>query len=562
MLASADFTRNSVGPSSACGRGGTFMSLKILSVLLASSMVSVLVACGGDQVASDAPNATSGGNENNNPPPGAECENGATRCDGDARQSTCENRAFAASVACVGEAVCRDGACRAPTSKQLAQAKELGEMLTYVKGQTAWHSPLDWESLRLQGRKQIIGGDGTDRAYFGALYKAFHAVPQGHQGLYLNGSGVKSCGRLVPFMSYSQRGACARPHGTKGAVIVTNARANNLLGVKAGDIITRIVYASVGGASTNVIATLADRPMCAASKPSASFNDAVTAATFTDLLEKGDEISIESPNGTTRTFTMPDGQTLTGDLNQALSCQDPLGRNTGVAVEAEMRPDGVGVIRLPGFTDAEQVFPENPTQAELDEYRNAFEAKIKTAFDTVKSAPMIVWDIRGNGGGLTMVGLGIASGFPGASPLPLSHCVARKPNTDPPEFDTFHYASYALSPAATKFPYTGKVAILIDGLNYSAADYFPLAVKTRTNALVVGAGTAGAYGATSTSKAFNGNGLPFNVSVDLNRCVDDQTGAPLEGKSVAPSIPVDYLPSDLAAGKDTILERAIASLKK
>ena len=284
----------------------------------------------------------------------------------------------------------------------------------------------------------------------------------------------------------------------------------------------------------------------------------VTATTFSDLLVPGEEITAESPDGMTRTMTVPDVP-LTGDLGSALWCGDPFSRDMRVPVESELRPDGVGVIRPPGFTDPEQQFPTDPTEESIAEYRAKFEAKIQAAFDKVKSAPAIVWDIRGNGGGLTLVGLGIASGFPGARADTISYCEGRKPGSDPPAFYAFRGAEYALTPGG-RFSYSGKVAVLIDGIDYSAADYFPLAVKTRTNALLVGKPTAGAYGATSKSKMFDGP-PQFNVSVDVNRCSSVDDGKPLEGRGVAPHVIVDYDPKDLAAGKDTVLERAILELK-
>ena len=51
----------------------------------------------------------------------------------------------------------------------------------------------------------------------------------------------------------------------------------------------------------------------------------------------------------------------------------------------------------------------------------------------------------------------------------------------------------------------------------------------------------------------------FSVTVDVNRCADAD-GVPLEGRSVVPHVLVDYDPVDLAAGRDTVLERAIQEL--
>ncbi|MBX3262594.1 MAG: hypothetical protein KF782_23135 [Labilithrix sp.] len=508
--------------------------------LVALPLGAALVACSVD--ASSAPPADAdAGNVD------APCEEGASRCDGD-RIATCAGGVFGAAAPCEGESVCRDGACRAPTDAQLAQAAELASVLEYVREETAWHAPIDWDALRVDGRKRVLGGDGSDLAYFTALFHAFVAVPQGHQGLYL----ARGCGKLVPYPDRSQRGACGRPHAR--GVVVTSVKANNALGLKVGDLVTRVGDASGGG----VLEALAERPMCATSRPSASYRDATTAATFSDLLLPGEEILVESPDGATRAVKVPDAP-LPGALGSALSCQDPFSRSTAVPVEATLRPDGVGVIRLPGFLDPQQPFPQNPTEESIAAYRAAFQAKILAAFDEVKAAPAIVWDVRGNGGGLTLIGLEIASGFPGARAETISYCRARVPKSDPPAFDSFRYAEYALTPGGP-FAYAGKVAVLVDGLDYSAADYFPLAARTRTDAILVGAPTAGGYGATSKMKLFDGPPA-FNVSVDSNRCAAADDDAPLEGRGVIPHVAVGYEPKDLAAGTDTVLERAVAELE-
>jgi C-terminal processing protease CtpA/Prc len=514
--------------------GGVRSPVAIVSLLLSS-----LVACTSETSSSNEATNTSG------PPPSAACAEGATRCEGDL-VGTCTNGAFGASVACEGESVCRDGGCRAPTEAQLAQATELASMITYVEETSAYPYPLDWGKLRADGRKSILGGDGSDLAYTGALFRAFAAVPQRHQTFYLE----KGCGSLIPYASFSTRGACGQPHSR--GIVVTAVKPTNPLGLKKGDLVTRVANTSGAG----VRELLSARPMCGASFPSTSNRDAVVATTFTDLLVAGEEIEIESPDGTKRTVTVPDAPL--GTIANGLSCTDPFAR-AHVPVESELRADGIGIIRLPGFTDPEQNFPSNPTQEALDAYRAKFEAKIQAAFDKVKSAPAIVWDIRGNGGGLTLVALGIASGFLGARAEPLSYCEARVPKTSPPQFDTFRYAEYALTPGGS-FAYSGKVAVLIDGLDYSAADYFPLAVKTRTNAKLFGAPAAGAFGATSETKSFDGPPA-FSVSVDVNRCSSAEDGQPLEGKGTTPHVAVEYDPKDLASGKDTVLESAAASLK-
>ncbi len=506
------------------------------SLLAAFASALLLLACTTEQSPGSATNVTPDGGA------APACEEGATRCDGELL-ATCTNGAFGAPAACEGESVCRDGACRAPSAEQLAQAEELASMLAYIRAQTAWHGAIDWEKLSLDGRREIFRGDGSELAYVTALYHAFVAVPQGHQGFYLK----RGCGELIPFANNSLRGACGRPH-TRG-IVVTSVSSKNALGLQKGDLVVGLGSAR----GHDVLGALADRPMCTASMPSASARETFTATTFADLLAPGEEIEVESPDGTTRTVKVPDDAI---DVSSALSCTDPFSRPL-VVVESEIRPDGVGVIRLPGFTDPEQKFPVDGTG--IDQYRAKFEAKILAAFEKVKSAPAIVWDVRGNGGGLTLVGLNIASGFPGARAEPISYCEVRKPDTDPPAFEQFSVAEYLLTPGGP-FAYSGKVAVLIDGLDYSAADYFPLAIKTRTNATLVGAPSAGAFGATSGTKSFDGPPA-FDVSIDVYRCSSSETRTPLEGNGITPHVAVEYDPKDLAAGKDTVLERAVSLVK-
>lgn len=443
-------------------------------------------------------------------------------------------------VVCQADESCKAGECVPPTEEQRAQASELELYAGYIKDNTAWHSPLDWPAIVADGKSRIFRGDGGPLAYFDALYHVFIRVPQGHQGLYLE----EGCGRLVPSTGYSVRGACGRPHPR--GIVVTNVAAGNPLGLAPGDLVVRL-GATEGRA---ILTELADRPYCTTSSPGVAYRATEVSASFADLARAKERLEIERPDGTKRTVTIPEGP-LEGP---GLSCIDPLGR-ARVPAEATLLPSGVGVIRLPSFVDPEQPFPTNAT--DIEAYAETFRVKIDAAFAKVKSAKAIVWDVRGNTGGMTVIGLGILGGMPGLKPGPLSSCVARKAGSDPPAFDTQRYAEYAIS-ADARYAYTGKVAILIDGFGYSATDYFAYGAKMGTGALLVGSETAGGFGATSDTKSFAGP-PKFSVSVDLNLC-SDATNKPLEGRSVAPDVVVDYDPKDLAAGKDTVLERAITEL--
>lgn len=439
------------------------------------------------------------------------------------------------------DAATSDEHLEATTPAKEQQAAQLAQMMDFARAGTAWHGTLDWTGLTARGQEEIRRGDGTDAAFFGALFHSFMAIPEGHQGVML----AQGCGSVVPYGNYSRRGVCGRPHGD-GNVVITNVRANNSLGLKKGDVVV------------GILSELIDRPMCSSSRPSASYAETNAAATIGDLLHAGETITVEAPDGTRREVVVP---AMSAAVDSSFfDCQDPFGRNRRLAAEASLRPDGVAVIRVPGWVNGAEAFPTGADAAAFEAYKERFEVAIQAEFAKVKSAPAIVWDMRSNQGGLTQVGLDIVSGMPGAQSGEISYCNLRNAGSDPPTFDPTRYASYELTPGG-RFTYGGKVAIITEGLNYSAADYFPLAVKMKTNALLVGAPTAGGFGAVSNTQTFAGP-PSFNVSIDMNRCSTSADDQPLEGRSVAPHIAVGYDPKDLAANKDTVLERAAAEVKK
>jgi C-terminal processing protease CtpA/Prc len=209
----------------------------------------------------------------------------------------------------------------------------------------------------------------------------------------------------------------------------------------------------------------------------------------------------------------------------------------------------------PSFYPYDKAFPKNPTQEEIDAMRAAYQAEVVKTFETVKMAPAIVWDARGNLGGFTPVALAIVSGFATARATDLSYCKTRIPDSSPPTFDDDRYAAYRIEPGGP-FAYGGKVAVLTDGLAYSAGDYFPRAVARASDAPVVGSPSSGSYGGGAIRISVDGP-PPLSVGVDPTGCFDAATDEPLEGAPLAPTEEVEYAPNDLAKGVDTVLERAV-----
>ena len=251
---------------------------------------------------------------------------------------------------------------------------------------------------------------------------------------------------------------------------------------------------------------------------------------------------------------MPDGS-LEGGHWPAVDCGDPLGRPR-VTVASYRRPDGVGVIRLPGFVD-----PSDTAEGTVLERLERLRGNVQDAFEAVKDAPALFWDVRGNQGGASLLALAlaraIASGFPGAAPAALSFCNVRVPESLPPAFQP-RAPLYALTPGGP-FAYAGKVAVLIEGDDYSAADYFALAAKEKTAALLVGSPTAGGYGSPQLERSFDAP-VALTVGIDNYKRSLTRDGLPLEGRSVTPRVAVEYEAADVAAGRDTVLERAVLEL--
>ena len=183
----------------------------------------------------------------------------------------------------------------------------------------------------------------------------------------------------------------------------------------------------------------------------------------------------------------------------------------------------------------------------------ALEQAILQEYEKIRhDARAIVWDLRSNIGGATPVGLSIVSGMPGARRVSINRCTRRVPDTTPPRYDDA--GGYEVIPN-DRFAFDGPVAVLIDGRTVSAGDYFALAVRQATDAILVGTPTAGAYGGSGAAFPVEGE-LGLTAGYDPYRC-NDLVGQPLETRAVEPHVFVEYNPDSLRRGHDTVLERAV-----
>ena len=474
---------------------------------------------------------------------GAACYVGEGRCEGFAVAHCQADGSWSAAAPCPGELqVCNDGQCGDPSSAQQAQLDAIEEYVGALVDRSGWSEALNESELLAVGHESWLQGGGAEQGYFRALRSIHLRVPQGHQSL---SAGI-ACGRMqAPVLATSRYGVCGRARGD--AIVVTVAAEGNTLGLEVGDQV-----AALGGLEgPELFGEVNRRLICTTSSPSEAHHRGGAASSFFAAIEEGEELTVHRPDGEVVTVAVPAPSTTLH------SCQDPFGKDIGFDALAH-RVGDVGIVRLPRF------FPMNPPPYDPND-PSSYDAviahmrqQVLDAFDTVKDAPMLIWDVRGNYGGVTQVALDIVAGMPSARETFLSYCEARQEETQPPSFGPFTYAQYSVTPGGP-FTYEGKVAVLIDELAYSATDYFALAVQRATDVLIVGAPTAGAYGGSGPEEALAAEPAA-TFTIDVNRCVDGTTLLPLEGRSIEPDVRVEYEPDDLQLDRDSVLEAAMAAL--
>ena len=177
----------------------------------------------------------------------------------------------------------------------------------------------------------------------------------------------------------------------------------------------------------------------------------------------------------------------------------------------------------------------------------AADAPFAEAVDRFRGARGIVIDLRGNPGGLAGMIMGISGHF-FAERTALGTMKMRTSEL------TFFANPRASRPDGTAVaPFTGPVAILVDGLTGSASECFAGGMQAVGRARVFGETTMGQALPASFTKLPNGDTL-------LHAIADFVTadGTRLEGRGVVPDQAVPLDPAALAEGQDPVLGAALA----
>ena len=204
-------------------------------------------------------------------------------------------------------------------------------------------------------------------------------------------------------------------------------------------------------------------------------------------------------------------------IDRSVKADAPLPPAPNVSEGRWLRDGQVAYIRIPGFGDP------------------VFE---RTAIDLVRqfaSSPNLVIDVRGNGGGGTPFQL-----------IAALMKVARRPWQESPPRGLLPQSP---SPGA----YAGRVFLLVDRFCGSACEDFVMPFKDTRRGVVIGETTQGSSG--NPYRADLGNGMRVAIGAVRYRFPD---GTPFEGIGIAPDVTIERRISDIAAGRDAVLDRAMA----
>lgn len=174
-------------------------------------------------------------------------------------------------------------------------------------------------------------------------------------------------------------------------------------------------------------------------------------------------------------------------------------------------------------------------------------ADFDAILERFRSAPALILDVRPNGGGNDALALEVAARFAG-DPVVFATVQYR----DGPGHDDFGpRLDRTLSPRGP-WRYEGQVHLLAGRGVYSSNETFVAAMRELPEVTVVGDTTGG--GSANPASHELGEGWTYTVSQWIERTADDIV---IEGHGIPPDLFVPMTATDVGAGRDPVLERAI-----
>lgn len=204
---------------------------------------------------------------------------------------------------------------------------------------------------------------------------------------------------------------------------------------------------------------------------------------------------------------------------------------------------------MPAFLDFERV----PTAEgcvgviEFNIWMAPLVAPFNRAVDAGADCAGIVIDLRGNRGGLGAMVMSTAGSF-FAERADLGVVKSRA--------GELRFVAMPRSVDAEgqlREPFGGRLALLIDELSMSTSEIFAAGLKTTGRARLFGSSTPG-YALPAMTIRLPNQDVLYHVVSDLT----DPQGQRIEGRGVAPDVPVPLARADLLAGRDAAMEAAVA----
>lgn len=169
--------------------------------------------------------------------------------------------------------------------------------------------------------------------------------------------------------------------------------------------------------------------------------------------------------------------------------------------------------------------------------------KIRAALREFADAPGLIFDLRGNPGGIG----GMASGIGG-------HLFEKETSLGKMQMRS-GYTNFAIFPQSLM--YTGPVAILLDGGSASTSEVFASGMQELGRAVIVGERSVGAALPSVMQKLPTGAVFQYAIG-------DFKTpkGTLIEGRGVIPDVEIKLTRAGLLTGRDLPLAAAVAQLEK
>jgi carboxyl-terminal processing protease len=192
--------------------------------------------------------------------------------------------------------------------------------------------------------------------------------------------------------------------------------------------------------------------------------------------------------------------------------------------------------------------------------------QLDDALAQARSAKAIAIDLRGNRGGVDVVGHRVIADLAGGSAALGSYRVLVSQTTLDlrPQWKTLTRDADGFSPPqsitvqALDHPFAGKVAVIVDAACASTCEVIAAALRADLGAVIVGETTGGSSGA------------PVSINLPQSRSVVaiptwnllSAEGKPIEDLGVVPDVTAEATPDALARGEDVPLETALTLTRR